>query len=162
MVPRPIGLKFGREVCHHPGSIFGKVEAGRPLLPDREWPWSASGGPCSLNRVFLGKIYKTKIAKQPRFSGGRSGQIQSPTLPRGPAATPSSRVGSAAVVSGPIRLKFGSELCYHPGSILGMVESGRPLPPDREWPGVLLEVRTASTVRFWENFIKQKLQNAPN
>ena len=27
---------------------------------------------------------------------------------------------------------------------------------------VLLEVRVAQTVHFWENFIKQKLKNTPN
>ena len=36
-----------------------------------------------------------------------------------------------------------------------------PTPLGGAGPGVLLELRTAQTVRFWENFIKQKLENAP-
>ena len=37
-----------------------------------------------------------------------------------------------------------------------------PLPLGGAGPEVLLEVRPAQTVRFTENFIKAKLENAPN
>ena len=43
-----------------------------------------------------------------------------------------------------------------------MFEPAAPHPLGGGGQRVLLEVRAAQTVHFWENFIKQKLKNAPN
>src|SRR5574343_45520 len=103
----PIGLKFCTEVAFHPGSVIGYVPTGRPPPPGRGWPRSASRGPCSPNRAFLGKLCKTKVGERPRFSGGGSGQIRCRTSPKGPAARPRPTGESGAVVHGPIGPKLG-------------------------------------------------------
>ena len=100
-------LKFGMELGLYPEKVLAKVRAGRTPPPGRGRSKSASGGPCSPNHAFLGKLYKTKVEEHPWYSGGGSGQIRSRTSPRGPAARPSARGRSAAVVIGPIELKLG-------------------------------------------------------
>ena len=42
------------------------------------------------------------------------------------------------------------------------LELAAPHPPDRGGQRVLLEVHAAQSVRFWEDFIKQKLKKTPN
>ena len=43
-----------------------------------------------------------------------------------------------------------------------MFEPAAPHPLGGGGQRLLLEVRAAQTVRFWENFMKQKLKNIPN
>ena len=43
-----------------------------------------------------------------------------------------------------------------------MFEPAAPHPLGGGGQRVLLEVRAAQTVHFWENFIKQKMKNAPD
>ena len=145
-----------------PREHYDMVESSRSPPPGWGRPQSASGGPCSLNRALVGKIYKTKIAEYSQFSGGRSGQIWSGTLPRGPAGATSSRGGSAAVVPGPIGLTVDRELCYHPGSIYDMVESSRSPPPGWGRPRSASGGPCSHTCAFLGiKFIKPKLQNTP-
>ena len=58
-------LKFGMELGLYPEKVLAKVRAGRTPPPGRGRPKSASGGPCSPNRAFLGKLYKTKVEEHP-------------------------------------------------------------------------------------------------
>ena len=62
-------------------------------------------------------------------------------------------IGAGTV--GAMGLKFGMELEFHPKSV-------GPHPLGGGGQRVLLEVRAAPTLHFWENFIKQKLQSAPD
>ena len=59
-------------------------------------------------------------------------------------------------------LKFSTELGSHPESVFGKVWIGQTPPPGRGGQRVVLEVRAARTMRFWETFIKQKLKSAPD
>ena len=59
------GLKFGMELGFSPGEVIANVWAGWTSPPDRGRPKSASGGPRSPNRAFLGKLYKTKVEEHP-------------------------------------------------------------------------------------------------
>ena len=68
-------LKFGTEKGFYPDMVLANVWAGRTSPPGRGRPKSASGGPCSPNRAFLGKLYKTKVEEQLKYSEGGSGQI---------------------------------------------------------------------------------------
>ena len=61
----------------------------------------------------------------------------------------------------PTVLKFGMEDHIYPWEVIGYILLWYPNPLGRGGQRVLLEVRAAQTVRFWENFIKQKLKNAP-
>ena len=54
-------LKFGMELGLYPEKVLAKVRAGRTPPPGRGRPKSASGGPCSLISVFLGKLYNRKV-----------------------------------------------------------------------------------------------------
>ena len=71
---------YGAEIWHRAGMPpregLAKIWAGRTPPPGRGRPKSASGGPCSPNCAFLGKLYKTKVEEHPRYSGGGSGQVQ--------------------------------------------------------------------------------------
>ena len=75
-----------------------------------------SCGPHSPNGVFLGKLYKTKVLHCHQFKGGGvSGSIGCRT-PRGPAACPSARRRSAAMVLWPIGSILGTwpQWCFGP------------------------------------------------
>ena len=64
--------------------------------------------------------------------------------------------------AGRIGTKFGTEVVLEGGKVLGGVSTRYPHPPDM---GCIKGVRGASgasTVRFGENFIKQKLQGTPD
>ena len=93
-------LKFGTELGFHPEMVLANFWAGWTPPPGPGRPKSVSGDPCGLNRAFLGNLYKTKVAERPLYSGGGSGQIRCRTSPRGPAASPSARGWSAAIVIG--------------------------------------------------------------
>ena len=58
-------LKFGMELGLYPEKVLAKVRAGRTPPPGRGRSKSASGGPCSPNHAFLGKLYKTKVEEHP-------------------------------------------------------------------------------------------------
>ena len=100
-------LKFGTEKGLYPEMVLSNILADRTSLPGRGRPKSTSGGPCSPNQAFLGKLSQTKVEEHPRYGGGGSGQIKSSTSPRGPVACPSARGSSAAMVIGPFKLKLG-------------------------------------------------------
>ena len=80
---RATELKFGTELGFHPGKVLAYVWIGRTPSPGRGRPKSASGGPCSPNGAFLGRLHKTKVAEHHQFCQSRSGQIRSRTSPRG-------------------------------------------------------------------------------
>ena len=75
--------------------------------PWPERPQGDSGGTCSFNRVFLGKLYKTQDVGCLWISGEGLGQIRSRTSPRCPAVIQSAWGRFAAVVPWAIGLKFG-------------------------------------------------------
>ena len=62
---RATELKFGMELGLYPEKVLAKVRAGRTPPPGRGRSKSASGGPCSPNHAFLGKLYKTKVEEHP-------------------------------------------------------------------------------------------------
>ena len=56
-----------------PDKVIAIIGAGH-THPPRGGPKKSVQGPYSLNSVFLGKLYKTKVEERPQFSGGRSDQ----------------------------------------------------------------------------------------
>ena len=99
----------------HHGKVNAYVWTRCPPPPGRGRPKSASGGPCSPNGAFLGKLYKTKVEEHAQFSGDGSSQIRSQTSPRCPAGGPSARGASADLVPWLFGLKLGREMSTHPG-----------------------------------------------
>ena len=65
-------------------------------------------------------------------------------------------------MAGQIRMKFGTEVVLEGGKVLGGVSTRYPHPPGTGCVKGVRGASGASTVRFGENFIKQKLQGAPD
>ena len=113
----------------HHGKVNAYVWTRCPPPPGRGRPKSASGGPCSPNGAFLGKLYKTKVEEHTQFSGDGSSQIWSQTSPRCPAGGPSARGASADLVPWLFGLKLGREMSTHPGRSTPVFGMGTPPPP---------------------------------
>ena len=64
--------------------------------------------------------------------------------------------------AGRIGTKFGTEVVLQGGKVLGGVSTQYPTPQGTECIKGVRGASGASTVRFGENFIKQKLQGTPN
>ena len=99
-------LKFCTERGLHPEKTIAIVRAARTHPRGAGGSKMGSRGLHSPNGAFMGRFYKTKVKEHPQLSGGGSGQIRSRTSPWGPAACPSSKGRSAAVVPWPIKLKL--------------------------------------------------------
>ena len=64
--------------------------------------------------------------------------------------------------AGRIGTKFGTEVALEGGKVLGGVSARYPHPPGTGGVQGVRGASGASTVRFGKNFIKQKLQGAPD
>ena len=144
------------------GSEF---ESGRCILDGYFWffltryPHPLGYGVCkgglgclwSLNRAFLWKLYKTKVARHPQIKWGKS-TFWTPNLdPEGP--------GPHGHSLWRIAYKIKILWCV-PNSFLGWSPST--LPRSRERKSGPRFGSGASAVHFGKNFIKQKLLGTPN